>query len=41
MTSKRRLLSIKGMRKKRLIIELHDLITAAVEVQAEFIQILR
>ncbi len=34
------LLSIKGMRKRRLIIELHGLITAAVEVEPEFIQIL-
>lgn len=36
-----RLLSIKGMRKRRLIIELPDLITAAVEVEPEFVQILR
>lgn len=35
-----RLLSIKGMRKKRLIIELQGLIAAAVEVEPEFIQIL-
>lgn len=35
----RQLLSIKGMRKKRLIIELQGLITAAVEVEPEFIQI--
>lgn len=34
------LLSIKGMRKRRLIIELQGLITAAVEVEPEFIQIL-
>lgn len=36
-----RLLSVKGMRKRRLIIELHNLITAAVEVEPEFIQIIR
>lgn len=35
------LLSIKGMRKRRLLVELPDFITAAVEVEAEFIQILR
>lgn len=35
------LLSIKGMRKRRLIIELKGLITVAVEVEPEFIQILR
>lgn len=36
-----RLLSVKGMRKRRLLVELHDFITAAVEVEAEFIQVLR
>lgn len=36
-----RLLSVKGMRKKRLLIELDGLITAAVEVEPEFIQVLR
>lgn len=35
-----RLLSIKGMRKRRLIIELHGLIMAAVEVEPEYIQVL-
>lgn len=35
-----RLLSIKGMRKRRLIIELQGIITAAVEVEPEYIQIL-
>ena len=34
------LLSIKGKRKKHLIIELPNLIAAAVEVQPEFIQLL-
>lgn len=34
------LLSVKGMRKKRLIIQLEDFITAAVEVEPEFIQVL-
>lgn len=33
-----RLLSVKGMRKRRLLIELPGLITAAIEVQPEFIQ---
>ena len=36
-----KLLSVKGMRKKRLIIELEGIITAAVEVEPEFIQIIR
>lgn len=35
------LLSIKGMRKRRLIIELPGLITAAIEVQPDFIQIIK
>ena len=35
------LLSMKGMRKRRLIIELPTLITAAVEVQPEFIQLVQ
>lgn len=34
-----RLLSVKGMRKRRLIVELPGFISAAVEVQPEFIQI--
>ena len=34
-----RLLSVKGMRKRRLLIELSTLITAALEVEPEFIQI--
>lgn len=34
-----RLLSVKGMRKRRLLIELHSLITAAVEVEPEYVQI--
>lgn len=34
-----RLLSVKGMRKRRLIVELPGLITAAVEVEPDFIQI--
>lgn len=33
-----RLLSIKGMRKRRLIVEIPDFITAAVEVSPEFVQ---
>lgn len=36
-----RLLSVKGMRKRRLIVELLGLITAAVEVEPEFIQIIK
>ena len=36
-----KLLSVKGIRKRRLLIELSDLITAAVEVDPEFIQVLR
>ncbi|MDE7151556.1 MAG: transcriptional regulator, partial [Candidatus Amulumruptor sp.] len=33
-----RLLSVKGMRTRRLIVEIPALITAAVEVEPEFIQ---
>lgn len=33
-----RLLSLKGLRKRRLIVELHGLLAAAVEVEPEFIQ---
>lgn len=36
-----RLLSVKGMRKRRLIVELPGLIAAAVEVEPDFIQIVR
>lgn len=36
-----RLLSVKGMRKRRLIVELPGLITAAVEIEPEFIQIIK
>lgn len=36
-----RLLSVKGMRKRRLIIELPGLIAAAVEVEPEYIQIIK
>lgn len=36
-----RLLSVKGMRKRRLIIELPGLLTAAVEVDPDFIQLLK
>lgn len=35
------LLSVKGMRKRRLIIELPGLISAAVEVEPDFIQIIK
>ena len=35
-----RLLSVKGMRKRRLIVELPTLVTAAVEVEPDFIQII-
>lgn len=35
------LLSVKSMRKKRLIIELEGLITASVEVEPDFIQVIR
>lgn len=35
------LLSVKGMRKRRLIVDLQGLITAAVEVEPEYIQIIR
>lgn len=34
------LLSVKGMRKKRLIVELHGLIAAAVEVEPEYVQLI-
>lgn len=36
-----RLLSIKGMRKRRLIVELPGFITAAVEVEPDFIQVIK
>lgn len=36
-----RLLSVKGMRKRRLIVELQGLISAAVEVDPDYIQIIR
>lgn len=36
-----RLLSVKGMRKRRIIVELSGLITAAVEVEPDFIQIIK
>lgn len=36
-----RLLSVKGMRKRRLIVELPGLITAAVEVEPDYIQIIK
>lgn len=36
-----RLLSVKGMRRRRLIVELPGLITAAVEVEPDFIQIIK
>lgn len=36
-----RLLSIKGMRKRRLIVELPGLITAAVEVEPDYIQVIK
>ena len=35
-----RLLSVKGMRKRRLIIELPNLISAAVEIEPDFIQLI-
>lgn len=35
-----RLLSVKGMRKRRIIVELPNLIAAAVEVEPDFIQLL-
>ncbi len=35
-----RLLSVKGMRKRRLIVELPGLITAAVEVEPDYIQVI-
>ncbi|MDE6332385.1 MAG: UpxY family transcription antiterminator [Muribaculaceae bacterium] len=35
-----RLLSVKGMRKRRLIVELPGLVTAAVELEPDYIQIL-
>lgn len=36
-----RLLSVKGMRKRRLIVELPGLITAAVDVEPDYIQIVK
>lgn len=36
-----RLLSVKGMRKRRLIVELPGLITAAIEVEPDYIQIIK
>ena len=36
-----RLLSVKGMRKRRLIVDLPGLITAAVEVEPDFIQVIK
>ena len=36
-----RLLAVKGMRKRRLIVELPGLITAAVEVEPDYIQIIK
>lgn len=33
-----RLLSVKGMRKRRLIVEIHNIMAAAVEVEPDFIQ---
>lgn len=36
-----RLLSVKGMRKRRIIVELPGLITAAVEVEPDYIQIIK
>lgn len=36
-----RLLSVKGMRKRRLIVEIPGLITAAIEVEADYIQVIR
>ncbi len=36
-----RLLSVKGMRKRRLIVELPGLITAAVEIEPDYIQIVK
>lgn len=36
-----RLLSVKGMRKRRLIVELPQLITAAIEVEPDYIQIIK
>lgn len=36
-----RLLSVKGMRKRRLLVELPGLITAAVEVEPDYIQIVK
>lgn len=36
-----RLLSVKGMRKRRLIVELPGFITAAVEVEPDYIQIIK
>ena len=36
-----RLLSVKGMRKRRLIVEIPGLITAAIEVEADYLQVIR
>ena len=36
-----RLLSVKGMRKRRLIVELSNLLTAAVEVEPNFIELIQ
>lgn len=36
-----RLLSVKGMRKRRLIVEIPGLITAAVEVEPDYIQLIK
>lgn len=36
-----RLLSVKGMKKRRLIVEIPGLITAAIEVEADYIQVIR
>ena len=36
-----RLLSVKGMRKRRLIVELPGFISVAVEVEPEYIQLLK
>ena len=36
-----RLLSVKGMRKRRLIVEIPGLITAAVEVESDYIRLLK
>lgn len=36
-----RLLSVKGMRKRRLIVEVPNLVAAAVEIEPEFIQLIK